>query len=125
MSCAAPARLPGPRACAAPVLRCARAGLLRERETLGAESLLTPARAQGHEAKRTGVEAGMRSRLTTIFSTSRDHFASDVEATCGCVLVPPPPRPSPPDRDVTAAARDATRRRPQVSAAAPQDSDLR
>ena len=42
---------------------------------------------QGHEAQKSGVGVSMRSRLTTIFSTSRDHFGSDVEATCGCVLV--------------------------------------
>ncbi len=45
---------------------------------------------QGHEAQKSGVGVSMRSRLTTIFSTSRDHFGPDVEATCGCVLVRPP-----------------------------------
>jgi hypothetical protein len=49
---------------------------------------------QGHEAQKSGVGVSMRSRLTTIFSTSRDHFGSDVEATCGCVLVPARPSSS-------------------------------
>jgi diadenosine tetraphosphatase ApaH/serine/threonine PP2A family protein phosphatase len=42
---------------------------------------------RGHEAQKSGVGVSKSARLTTIFSTSRDHFPADVPATCGCVLV--------------------------------------
>mmetsp|Transcript_53897 Transcript_53897/g.131759 ORF Transcript_53897/g.131759 Transcript_53897/m.131759 type:complete len:651 (+) Transcript_53897:121-2073(+) len=42
---------------------------------------------RGHEAQQSGVGVSKSARLTTIFSTSRDHFAQDITATCGCVLV--------------------------------------
>jgi diadenosine tetraphosphatase ApaH/serine/threonine PP2A family protein phosphatase len=42
---------------------------------------------RGHEAQKSGVGVSKSARLTTIFSTSRDHFTSDIHATCGCVLV--------------------------------------
>lgn len=42
---------------------------------------------RGHEAQQSGVGVSKSARLTTIFSTSKDHFAGDITATCGCVLV--------------------------------------
>ena len=42
---------------------------------------------RGHEAQKSGVGVSKSARLTTIFSTSKDHFTSDITATCGCVLV--------------------------------------
>jgi len=33
------------------------------------------------------VGVSKNARLTTIFSTSKDHFKGDLSATCGCVLV--------------------------------------
>ncbi|EKX54380.1 hypothetical protein GUITHDRAFT_42844, partial [Guillardia theta CCMP2712] len=42
---------------------------------------------RGHEAQQSGVGVSKSARLTTIFSTSKDHFSADVTATCGCVLV--------------------------------------
>ena len=42
---------------------------------------------RGHEAQKSGVGVSKSARLTTIFSTSKDHFTSDINATCGCVLV--------------------------------------
>jgi hypothetical protein len=42
---------------------------------------------RGHEAQKSGVGVSKSARLTTIFSTSKDHFTSDISATCGCVLV--------------------------------------
>lgn len=42
---------------------------------------------RGHEAQKSGVGVSKSARLTTIFSTSKDHFTSDIHATCGCVLV--------------------------------------
>jgi len=42
---------------------------------------------RGHEAQKTGVGVSKANRLTTIFSTSKDHFQGDPAATCGCVLV--------------------------------------
>jgi hypothetical protein len=42
---------------------------------------------RGHEAQKAGVGVSKNSRLTTIFSTSKDHFKGDRTATCGCVLV--------------------------------------
>ncbi|EKX44927.1 hypothetical protein GUITHDRAFT_109343 [Guillardia theta CCMP2712] len=41
---------------------------------------------RGHEAQKSGVGVNRNARLTTIFSTSKDHF-QDNSATCGCVLV--------------------------------------
>jgi hypothetical protein len=42
---------------------------------------------RGHEAQQSGVGVSKSARLTTIFSTSKDHFAGEITATCGCVLV--------------------------------------
>ena len=42
---------------------------------------------RGHEAQQSGVGVSKSARLTTIFSTSKDHFAGEIVATCGCVLV--------------------------------------
>eukprot|EP00961_Rhodomonas_salina_P173626 2341618-Rhodomonas_salina.1 len=42
---------------------------------------------RGHEAQQSGVGVSKGARLTTIFSTSKDHFSGDVASTCGCVLV--------------------------------------
>mmetsp|Transcript_4386 Transcript_4386/g.12931 ORF Transcript_4386/g.12931 Transcript_4386/m.12931 type:complete len:417 (-) Transcript_4386:799-2049(-) len=42
---------------------------------------------RGHEAQKSGVGVSKNSRLTTIFSTSKDHFPPEISATCGCVLV--------------------------------------
>jgi hypothetical protein len=43
------------------------------------------AQLQGHEAQKSGVGVSKSSRLTTIFSTSRDHFPGDIPATvCMC-----------------------------------------
>jgi len=42
---------------------------------------------RGHEAQKMGVGVSKGNRLTTIFSTSKDHFQGDPTATCGCVLV--------------------------------------
>ena len=42
---------------------------------------------RGHEAQKSGVGVSKKERLTTIFSTSKDHFKGDRAATCGCVLV--------------------------------------
>ena len=42
---------------------------------------------RGHEAQQSGVGVSKSARLTTIFSTSQDHFAGNIVATCGCVLV--------------------------------------
>jgi hypothetical protein len=44
---------------------------------------------QGHEAQKSGVGVSKSSRLTTIFSTSRDHFPGEVPAT---VSASPPHR---------------------------------
>ena len=49
------------------------------------------ARAQTHTHTTSmhtqGVSVSKSARLTTIFSTSKDHFKGDNTATCGCVLV--------------------------------------
>ena len=42
---------------------------------------------RGHEAQQSGVGVSKGARLTTIFSTSKDHFGADIVSTCGCVLV--------------------------------------
>jgi len=42
---------------------------------------------RGHEAQQSGIGVSKNSLLTTIFSTSKDHFAGDITSTCGCVLV--------------------------------------
>ncbi|EKX38584.1 hypothetical protein GUITHDRAFT_77129 [Guillardia theta CCMP2712] len=42
---------------------------------------------RGHEAQQHGIGLSRSTRLCTIFSTSKDHFAPEVKTTCGCVLV--------------------------------------
>ncbi|KAJ1464371.1 Metallo-dependent phosphatase-like protein [Baffinella frigidus] len=42
---------------------------------------------RGHEAQQHGIGLSKSTRLCTIFSTSKDHFAPEVKTTCGCVLV--------------------------------------
>ncbi|KAJ1473269.1 Metallo-dependent phosphatase-like protein, partial [Baffinella frigidus] len=42
---------------------------------------------RGHEAQQSGIGVSKNSQLTTIFSTSKDHFSGDITSTCGCVLV--------------------------------------
>jgi len=42
---------------------------------------------RGHEAQKSGVGVNTDSRITTIFSTSSDHFPGEIRASCGSVLV--------------------------------------
>lgn len=90
---------------------------------------------RGHEAQKAGVGVSKNSRLTTIFSTSKDHFRGDRTATCGCVLVdkgsilpivravpeeePSEPKPPWPIADLQQPAEASP---PTLPAAAPQDA---